>query len=263
MTKDVILYQKGRDAMYNIWHENENSCYLYVHEGEGSIVFSNAIIPLMKGYLYYIPSIKQHYTLPQDSKVYVRSKIFISNENSAKIITSTLNDMIYSAQSVVYAQIPPEEQKNIERILSVLENTGVNEKSERMFVTGTVLQLHAYLKTYKTDKTRVFDDYIEKSLQYINSNVASQLTVDSICNAVNLSKYYFCHIFKKTLGLSVMKYVLDTRLSLAKEMLISGKFSISQISEKCGFETSSNFCHQFKKHTGMTASEYRKTMKSG
>ena len=259
MLNYIIIHQTGRDELYNIWHKNEFSSFLYIHSGEGSIVFSNKIYTLKKGVLCFIPAQKQHYTLPDVPSEYTRSKLGIANTQLSKFISNSIN-MLSLTSSVVYAPIPPEEQKNIELIWDMLNNTQISGEDRQILENGCILQMLAYLNTYKIDSTKLLDTSIELALDYINSNISSELNVDNICSAAHLSKYYFCHLFKEAIGVSVMKYVWITRLSLAKEMLADNKHSISQISSICGFESVSNFCHLFKKHTGITASQYRKSI---
>ncbi len=256
MSVNVMLYQTGKDKMYNTWHKNEQDCYLYVHSGQGIIAFSNRIYSLEPGSLLYIPCNRYHYTLPETPNAYTRSKLFISNEQSANFVSRT----VFQANYPVYAMIPPREQSNIERIYALLKNTGLNDAHFDMLANGCMLQLYAYLNTFKISAPDLLSGYIEESLYYINQNISSQLTVDKIAKSVNLSKYYYCRIFKEAMGTTVMDYVLNTRLTLAKELLMSTQKSVSKISETCGFETLSCFCHQFKKHVGTSALNYRNGM---
>ena len=64
--------------------------------------------------------------------------------------------------------------------------------------------------------------------------------------------------FKKATGETLMSYVSKIRCENAKKMLMTGRYTIKEISEKCGFEDFSYFCISFKKYTGVTPSSYRK-----
>ncbi len=251
-----MLCQTGKDKLYNTWHKNQQGCFLYVHSGKGIIAFSNRIYSIEKGSLLHIPHGKYHYTLPEKPEQYIRSKLFISNKQIADLASKTA----LPASSPAYAAIPQSEQSKIEQIYFLLKNPSLKGTHFDMLANGCLMQLSAYLDAYKTSAPDFLNGYIEDSLHYINKNISTRLTVEEIAQSVNLSKYYFCHIFKDALGTSVMDYVLNSRLTLAKELLISTQKSVSEIAEACGFETLSCFCHQFKRYTGVSALNYRKSV---
>jgi AraC-like DNA-binding protein len=60
------------------------------------------------------------------------------------------------------------------------------------------------------------------------------------------------------MGMTVMEYVLATRIAEAKTLLLSEDLSISQISDRCGFSSVSFFCQVFKAKEGITAKKFRK-----
>lgn len=76
--------------------------------------------------------------------------------------------------------------------------------------------------------------------------------------AVNISKYYFCRQFKERTGLTIMNYVLKTRIILAKNELKKTELSISEISQKYGFSSVSYFCRVFKEEERCSPLQYRK-----
>lgn len=84
------------------------------------------------------------------------------------------------------------------------------------------------------------------------------LTIDEICKKAHLSKFHFCRLFKNTTGRTVMEYVLETRIVMAKNMLLNEKLSVTEISNRCGFSSISYFSRVFKEKTGVTPLDYKK-----
>ena len=84
------------------------------------------------------------------------------------------------------------------------------------------------------------------------------ITIDHICRAVGISKYHFCRQFKAHTKLTVMDYILKTRIILAQSELSKTNLSIADISEKCGFSSASYFCRVFKQEEACTPLQYRK-----
>ena len=74
-----------------------------------------------------------------------------------------------------------------------------------------------------------------------------------------MNKFYLVHAFKQYKGISPISYLIKLRIKHAKDLLITTNNSIAQISESCGFSSQSYFSQVFRKETGMTPNEFRKS----
>lgn len=81
--------------------------------------------------------------------------------------------------------------------------------------------------------------------------------ISEICSDMNISRTYFHRIYFYAFGVTCMQDVIESRLSSAGNMLVNTDYSISDIAERCGYDSDSYFMRQFKKHIGYTPSEYR------
>ena len=90
----------------------------------------------------------------------------------------------------------------------------------------------------------------------INLSAASIL-LDEIALNANMSRTYFCTVFKKLNGLSPWEYIGLKRIQMAKKLLENTRKSILEISLECGFNNISHFNRAFKGVTGRKPSEYR------
>lgn len=90
---------------------------------------------------------------------------------------------------------------------------------------------------------------INSIIQYINDNLTSELSVDSISEEFYLSRYYLMHTFKEETGYTVGNYISMKRLSLAQSLIDSG-VSIVDASQQSGFGTYSTFLRAYKKTYG-------------
>ena len=105
-------------------------------------------------------------------------------------------------------------------------------------------------------------DNIQTSVEYINRHITEEIRIDQICAECYLSKYHFCRLFKEKIGLTVMQYILKTRVAMAKELLSESDLSITEISESCGFSSISYFSRAFKNETGVSPLQYKKQTRS-
>lgn len=152
-------------------------------------------------------------------------------------------------------------QALFERFMSLLDTQSKFKDAEIKLV---LLELLIFLcKHYSSEQPAVDAQQdtalnrISSAIAYIKENLASKLTVDDICNAVGLSRYYFMREFKRITGYTLTAYINIIRCEQAKTLLKTSQLQIKEISAQCGFENISYFTNVFKKHTGMSPSEFR------
>ena len=79
-----------------------------------------------------------------------------------------------------------------------------------------------------------------------------RLSIDELAELCNVSKYYFCRLFKEEMGMTAVEYITKHRISLAEALLREGKKSIEEIAYLCGFEDISYFYRCYKKVKGVS-----------
>ena len=265
MNTTFIYRQRGKDAMYKIWHELGNRImFLYVNDGSGSVVGHEHMYPLKKGALYFIGAKKSHYTMPERLDKYDRNKLFIPVDRFNALCNffdqNARFKEIFSNDKLVYAQIPTAEQKKIDILFSELQDYQDDDRHRETILLSACARLLAYIDKYAVSNlsSTSSTNFVFRAIEYINEHIAQPLTVEEVSDAVFMSKYYFCRKFKTVTGLSVMEYILNTRLSLAQEMLLNGKMTVSDISDRCGFSSVAYFCNVFKQRNGKSPLQYRK-----
>lgn len=102
---------------------------------------------------------------------------------------------------------------------------------------------------------------IKKAIEYIRKEFAGRLSLSDIANQANMSKGYFCKKFFEMAHMTPFEYLVKIRIENSREMLRETNLSIGEIGEKCGFFDFSYFSKMFRKHTGMTPMQYRKSAK--
>ena len=132
---------------------------------------------------------------------------------------------------------------------------------ESLFVQLMVLMNRLFLNS---DKNRDIEDIqydktIEGVLNYINSNLENDLSIDTIASEFFISKYYLMRKFKNQIGSSIHNYVVQKRLILARSLLSDG-LSMSSVCSRCGFNDYSSFVRAFKKVYGVSPSNYNPTI---
>lgn len=256
----VIHHEVGKDPLYKQWHFADSMMILYVYTDGGSIVFRNGVYPLKRGTLCMVKPGTQLYTVPEAPELYDRSKLFICQETMRELLRllpgSCSVHRLFSDSAVLYAQLPPEDQSRAEQLYAQAQQSLCGDAPE-LFLSS-LLQIMNLLKNRLCKKLQMPEDFVSRTLTYINERYEAPITLDVICADLHISKYHLCHLFKKVTGVSIMDYLLKTRIAAAKELLLSGDMSVGAIAAACGFSSTAYFCQAFKRHTGRSAQQFRK-----
>ena len=132
---------------------------------------------------------------------------------------------------------------------------------ESLFIQLMVLMNRLFLNSNKDRDIEdiQYDKTIEGVLNYINSNLSNNLSIDTIASEFYISKYYLMRKFKKQIGSSIHNYVVQKRLILARSLRSDG-LSMSSVCSRCGFNDYSSFVRAFKKVYGVSPSNYNPTI---
>jgi AraC family transcriptional regulator len=90
-----------------------------------------------------------------------------------------------------------------------------------------------------------------RAVEYIRDHLDTDLTVAGIAQAVGMSPYHFTRLFKESTGRTPYQYVVDARVKKAKELLTTGKFTISEAAFHVGFADQSHLTRHFKRVFGL------------
>lgn len=99
-------------------------------------------------------------------------------------------------------------------------------------------------------------DILQRTLEYIDSNLCGELDVEIIAAYAGFSPYHFSRVFRFSIGYSVMEYVRLRRLAFAASQLGTGE-KIIDIALRYGFETHSGFSKAFRRVYGCAPERYR------
>lgn len=104
---------------------------------------------------------------------------------------------------------------------------------------------------------------LHRVIEYVNNNFCETITLDSIAEGTNMSRYYVSHLFKELMHTTFINYLNELRLSRAAMLLATTDTPIIEIAGLSGFNNISNFNRAFKMRYNITPSKYRKNVVKG
>lgn len=261
----TIISQTGKDKHYNRWHTPEENIFIFVESGEGSVVTREKSYSMQSGTLCFVGKSKYHYTLPKDPNKYVRTKLLLDNQALNLITKNLLPNLeisnLISEEGVIVTNLSDEERARVGGIFNHLRQLSPDDKYLQAEILSSALELIIVLSKNQTVPTKKKFDILQSALNYINQHINEEISITQISERCYISKYHLCRLFKEKMGITIMEYILQTRIMMSKELLRKENLSITQISTKCGFSSSSYFSRVFKEKVGVSPMKYKKHLK--
>ena len=99
--------------------------------------------------------------------------------------------------------------------------------------------------------------YVDMAKRYICENYHKQIKVEDIAGEIGVDRKYLRNLFFKYFSVSTKDYITEVRMEKAKELLCDKSLAVSEIALAVGYSDALGFSKIFKKHTGVSPSEYR------
>lgn len=166
----------------------------------------------------------------------IQNKIAFIAHNLAEMMLLTLED-------------GTEDRVLSEKLLDII-NTMVNHL-QGFFIENNEFQ-------YGGDTTQLNLERLTRIMSYLYANHDKNVTLNDIAELEHLSMYHVSHLIKETTGLNFQKLLNYIRLENSEKLLNNDKLTLTQISEACGFSSTTYFNKCFKEWYHMTPAQYRK-----
>lgn len=187
-----------------------------------------------------------------------RKKHFKLSEKHKKFIAG----IIAEARQVFDLPINKPEEKQLK--VSPSELIG-GQQMIRTYLEQFLIML--LRQEYGTVNTSSEKDISENQLalqmkQILDMNIYGNISVEDFCKKMKYSKAYLSKIFLKEFGCTIHYYITSSKIKEAKSMIREHIYNFTQISDMLCFSNPLYFSRVFKKITGMSPSEYKKSVKT-
>jgi AraC-like DNA-binding protein len=103
---------------------------------------------------------------------------------------------------------------------------------------------------------------VASAKQFVQSHAEEPIKLEQVVQHVNVSRFYFCKLFKKATGMTLTEYVTRVRVEKAKALLVDPSLRVSEIVYAAGFGSIPRFNSVFKRYVGVPPTEYRAGLRS-
>ena len=164
---------------------------------------------------------------------------------------------------------PPNELSNViilenayetlENLQECLRNYTYPTSYSDALTSACIKKVLCYIVKRSAKSGEEIPELIKNIILYIAQNYDKELNNSDIAFHFKYHSFYLNRLFKKHTGKTLHQTVIEEKIKVAKRMLKEGNLSINDVSNELGFLDRSQFCTTFKKQTGFTPLEYKKS----
>lgn len=220
----------------------ELTCYI---KGRSKVTFNGKVINMSPGDMIYIPK-----GVEDDNYTVVASEPFAHYN----IYFDTDSPM---PKEAIHISAKPDEFKNhFEKIYRVWVGKGAGYYYKVMSDTYELFELVRKKQARYIPKNK--QEFLLASEEYISNHYHdANFDYEKMVKLSGLSYSYFKKVFIDKYGCPPVKHVNNLKIQRACELIMSEKFSVSEIAEMCGFENVYYFSNVFKKYKGVSPKNYK------
>src|SRR5262249_26386856 len=98
---------------------------------------------------------------------------------------------------------------------------------------------------------------LRRAIEYIEDNLARDVTLPEIAQMLGMSPHHFAHAFKDTTGIAPHQYLIARRVARAKSLLKETDLPMREIAYRIGYSNQAHFSTLFHRLSAMTPTTFR------
>lgn len=238
-------------AFYTLRENFSSYMLLYTYEGSGILEYEEKTYELYPGDGFLIDCRKKHLYKTLGERWY-HSDLHFYGGNSSLLYKEFRKDMPAKFTCENYEQY----QAYLEQILTYYRQLSPHME---YYISDSICSLIRYILVESEKKSSYIPDDYRYMLKYIENNYRNDLSIEHLSKFFGISRYHLSREFKKYTGFSPTDYIIELRINHAKFLLCNTDIPAYKIGELVGINNEANFLRLFKKRTGKTPGQFRKS----
>jgi len=130
------------------------------------------------------------------------------------------------------------------------------------YLQQLLVLIHRQLEQKPREKSQFLVEEIDSAIRYFHENYHTLISIEEYAASHHMSVSWFIRRFKEYTGSTPTQYILSLRISNAQTLLDSTNYHITEIAEIVGYDNPLYFSRLFRKHSGMSPSEFRSRLRT-
>ncbi|MGO4541106.1 AraC family transcriptional regulator [Paenibacillus sp. 2TAB19] len=256
----------GHHSMTNTHYHKSYEIY-YLYSGERNFFIGDSVHHVHPGDMVLIDSDVVHKTSGLSEPNHVRVVLHFGEAFFNGISQEDIDLLLapfHDGHPLIRLNL--QERMHVEELLgSLLTELNEQPPGYQLHIRNMAIELMLFTarhirkrKTLPNMELTPVQQKVTDIIRHINLHYREPLHLDDIANHFYISKGHLCRVFKEVTGFGFTQYINITRVKEAENLLRETNWSITQVSEHCGFENFSHFGRVFKKLSGLSPRTYRK-----
>lgn len=226
--------------------------FFIVLEGNGSLTYNNQTISMSKGDCAFINCNNKY---SHTSNNWTIAWIHFNGNN-----TKNIYDKFISRKGQnTYKTKELNKYETLINEIYMISNSSDYMRDMNLYDKITSLLTYIMSETIYVSETNRKHKYNLKEIKdYIDENYTNNISLDELSNKFYINKFYLTRSFKDNYGITINNYILQKKITKAKELLRFSDMNIETISNNCGIYDQNYFSRLFKQIEGITPKEYRR-----
>lgn len=184
------------------------------------------------------------------------ARIYFSTSNNVELVRMQMNELVSVLARVVLQTSAA--TNDVYRIVSYFQRSSLDCDGLVELSQAMADSLRLFIDIVREEMSDRQNNLIKRSMQYIDANYTTRLSVEDVARHVSLSPSYFSHLFKERTGLTFSTYLTNCRVEQAKHQLRQSDIPLAELAQELGFDNQQYFSRVFKRVVGTTPGRYRK-----
>jgi YesN/AraC family two-component response regulator len=101
---------------------------------------------------------------------------------------------------------------------------------------------------------------VRHALAFVRDHFAEPITLSRVADEARLSRFHFCRLFQRRVGMSFRTYLCGLRIARAQALLADRELTVTEVAYAIGFNDLSHFDKVFNRVVGMSPTVYRRSL---
>jgi AraC-like DNA-binding protein/mannose-6-phosphate isomerase-like protein (cupin superfamily) len=242
---------------FKLHYEKDYEIYMFI-SGDGSYTIEGSKYEL-EPYSILMMNANELHVLNISNELPYERMVLIINEN---FLPPFMLNGVDFFRAIKYRKLGQDNQLKGDTVINSgllalfkkLQKLLIQKNMENEFVAKCVIvEMLSTINQYaETDMARTYINANHKIggvLEYINSNLDEQLTLDLLSEEFFITKFHLCRTFKEVTGFSINQYISYKRIHMADRLMLEGN-TPTQACYMSGFNCYSSFFKSYRKLTG-------------
>ncbi len=260
---DMVYRKESTDHPVGPHSHNAAELY-YTLTDLPDVLLNDKVLEVKSGTLLVIPTFCTHQLYHEVGKIYERYIFSINTQWLDSVFCEGAKDFSYLKDAPTPLIIQPDEKRKTElkekfdNLLTFKEKNSIEALSAFL---DTFSLIHSMTRKFNLKKKQELpispsQKRVNDIIGFLHDHLNENITIPDISEHFYLNPDYLARLFKNRMHISIGRYILLQKISVAETMLRNGS-TVSEVQESLGYSSYAYFFKSFKKITGMSPSHYR------